>query len=161
MIAYKFLRPGAIGPFSGFAWPTPRDGEPGPWVVAGLEAGSCRDGVQACSATDLTRWIREELWAVELDGEIEEGPYKLRASRARLLLPVDGWEGATAHLAEACATRARDRGAGELAAAGSRRRASGSGGRPSAICAASCRRCRRRCPRRSPSGSTPSSMAPA
>jgi hypothetical protein len=118
MIAYKFLRPGAVAPFSGFAWPTPEDGEPGAWVETALVGGMCRGGVHACALDDLTRWMAEELWEMELAGEVETGAYKLRASRGRLLRPFAGWESATADLAADCLARARDRAAAGLRAAG-------------------------------------------
>ncbi|HET9553714.1 MAG TPA: hypothetical protein VFP50_12165, partial [Anaeromyxobacteraceae bacterium] len=69
MIAYKFLAPGAVGPFSGFAWPVPSGGGPGPWVAAG--AGGA---IHACRTHHLPWWLDAELWAAELDGEVEERP---------------------------------------------------------------------------------------
>ena len=50
--AYKFLAPGAVGPFSGFAWPT---GTPGPWVEA--VPHTCATGVHACLVEDLPRTL--------------------------------------------------------------------------------------------------------
>lgn len=107
MVAYKFLRPGAIGPFSGHSWPAPRDHGPGEWVDAPLSAGACRDGVHACERRHLPRWIWEELWEVELGGEVEVRRHKLRAARGRLLRRVDTWSMASARaFARACAEQA-------------------------------------------------------
>ena len=62
MKAYKFLRAGRVGAFSGEAWP-----EDGIIEVDGpLE--ECRNGVHACRADDLPYWLDDELWEVELDG---------------------------------------------------------------------------------------------
>jgi hypothetical protein len=105
--AFKFLRPGAVGPFSGHAWRTPRGGEPGPWLESPARGGACRDGVHACEARHLPLWIWEELWAVELDGEVERRRHKLRAPRGRLVRRVEAWSSATARsFARACAGRA-------------------------------------------------------
>jgi hypothetical protein len=107
VVAYKFLRPGAIGPFSDYRWPIPADGQPGVWVTGSVESPVCCSGVHACEVHHLARWIWEELWEVELDGEIEARGHKLRASRGRLLRRVDTWSAACAkNFAEACAGRA-------------------------------------------------------
>lgn len=108
VLAYKFLRPGAVGPFSAFAWPLPAAGRAGRWVRASTEAGVCFDGVHACEERHLPRWIWEELWQVELDGEVEARGHKLRAPRGRLLQRVDAWSMQSARgFARACAGRAR------------------------------------------------------
>ena len=54
VIAYKFLRAGAVGPFSGFPWPV-ANGGPGDWVAAG-DPALCRRGVHACRDPDLPWW---------------------------------------------------------------------------------------------------------
>lgn len=106
-IAFKFLRPGAIGPFSDYRWPIPAEGRPGAWVAGSGEPPVCRSGVHACEARHLARWIWEELWEVELDGVVEAHGHKLRASRGRLLRRVETWSAACAKdFAEACAVRA-------------------------------------------------------
>ena len=89
MIAYKCLRAGAVGPFSGFRWPQPADGAPGPWVAS--EPSRCASGIHACTAEQLPYWLNWELWQVELDGPIVEGETKLVAPRGRLLGRVDAW----------------------------------------------------------------------
>ncbi|MDQ3741385.1 MAG: hypothetical protein M3389_10645, partial [Actinomycetota bacterium] len=109
MLAYKFLRAGAVGPFSGVAWPQPAHGSPGEWLAAAPGGTSiCRRGVHACREEDLPRWIGQELWAVELRGEVVETPYKLVAPEGRLLRRIDAWDGdAALHFARACAERIR------------------------------------------------------
>lgn len=108
-VAYKFLRPGAIGPFSEHRWPTPAGGRPGSWVAGSLEPPVCRSGIHASEARHLARWIWEELWEIELDGEIEAHGHKLRAPRGRLLRRVDTWSPSCAKdLAESCADRAAE-----------------------------------------------------
>lgn len=109
LVAYKFLRPEGVGPFSEYRWPLPVGGEPGEWVVAATGGGLCRVGVHACERRHLPRWIWEELWEIELDGEIERRRHKLRAPRGRLLRPVEAWSVQTAReFARACATRAAE-----------------------------------------------------
>jgi hypothetical protein len=108
--AYKFLRAGAIGPFSGFAWPRPAGGAPGPWVEANDPPARCRRGVHACRLDDLPWWLAEELWVVELGGEVVAYAHKVAAPRGRLVRRVDGWTAAARRdYAHECAWRARDR----------------------------------------------------
>jgi hypothetical protein len=103
--AYKFLRPGAIGPFSGIAWTTE-------WIAA-------EDGVSACERRYLPIWIWEELWEIELAGDVETRGHKLRAPRARLTQRVEGWSADMAKsFARACARRATLHAAGPLRGAG-------------------------------------------
>ena len=90
-LAYKFLRPGAVGPFSGHLWPVPSGAEPGEWVNGSLDEDVCRGGVHACDGRFLARWIWEELWVIELGGEVEACGHKLRAPRGRLLRRVEAW----------------------------------------------------------------------
>jgi hypothetical protein len=97
MIAYKFLRSGAVGPFSSFAWPT---GSPGPWVEA--EPHVCASGIHAARASELPYWLNAELWEIELDGAIEDSG-KLDARRGRLLDRVEAWNRTTAfEFGESC-----------------------------------------------------------
>jgi len=115
VIAYKFLRPGAVGPFSGVPWPAPSAGRPGAWVTADAAPRPCVAGVHACRAGDLSWWLDAELWRIELDGQIVEAPRKLVAQRGRLVERVDAWTAATATaFAEACVLRVRDGAAAAL-----------------------------------------------
>ena len=68
MIAYKFLRSGRIGPFSAFRWP-----EPGVWVHAQRDLVACQRGIHACRPSDLPWWLADELWEIELDGDVRGG----------------------------------------------------------------------------------------
>jgi hypothetical protein len=102
MIAYKFLRPQRIGPFSAFRWPQPQV-----WVHASEQTVPCRRGIHACRTSDLPWWVAEELWEIELAGKPEVEGHKLVACAGRLLRPVDGWTAPTAReFADACAWRA-------------------------------------------------------
>jgi hypothetical protein len=93
MRAYKFLRPGAVGPFSGQSWPVPADGGPGAWVRAdAADPMLCRTGVHACTLEHLPYWIAEELWEVELEGPVEEQRSKLVAPAGRLVARVEAWD---------------------------------------------------------------------
>jgi hypothetical protein len=103
VIAYKFLTRGRIGPFSRFEWPV------GEWVEAGA-ADPCRRGVHACRIGDLPMWLDDELWEVELDGEIVEQERKLVAQRGRLTRRVEAWTpDAALAFGRFCARRTRQR----------------------------------------------------
>jgi hypothetical protein len=113
--AYKFLRAGAVAPFSGFEWPQPAGDVPGEWVETAAPAELCRSGVHACRESQLPRWLDEELWRIELDGDVIEEHDSLVASRGRLLSRVERWDAEAARaFAEACAWRAREHAAVEL-----------------------------------------------
>jgi hypothetical protein len=110
--AYKFMRLGAAGPFSGVGW------ERGQWVEGGpKEPKPCRRGVHACRPEHLPYWLSEELWEVELDGEIAATDYKLVAERGRLVGQLEGWDRrAFERFAQSCAAETRSLGAAEIAA---------------------------------------------
>ena len=115
MIAYKFLCAGGVGPFSRYAWPLPRGGAPGAWVISSADAVLCHTAVHACRVTDLPWWLQDELWEAELGGEVTAGRHKVMAPRARLLCRVDGWDATCAQrFADACARRSRDHAATAL-----------------------------------------------
>jgi hypothetical protein len=102
VMAYKFLAPGAISPFTGFRWP-----QRGEWVAA---PAARREGwVHACRARDLPYWLDEELWRVELEGAVHEDRYQVASPRARLVARVGAWlPGFAREYAMACALRARE-----------------------------------------------------
>jgi hypothetical protein len=107
--AYKFLGTGAIGLYSGFRWPTPSSTKPGAWMeVAGiLELGA--NGVHACAPDELLNWIDDELWLVELAGQIDKRDGVLLARRGRLLRRLERWNESTARVFVGdCVMRARD-----------------------------------------------------
>lgn len=103
MTAYKFLAAGGIGPFTGFRWPV------GEWVEAdGVDL--CRVGIHACRASDLPNWIDDELWEIELDGEVVEQERKLVARRGRLVRRLEGWTPELLHdFGVGCLLRTRER----------------------------------------------------
>jgi hypothetical protein len=104
MIAYKFLRAGAVGPFSGFAWPEEE------WVSG---------RINACGAGDLPIWLSDELWLAELAGSVERVRSKLVAPRGRLVRRIPEWTPEAADsLGRACARRARGHASAVLRAAG-------------------------------------------
>jgi hypothetical protein len=114
MLAYKFLRAGRVGPFSGFRWPGP-----GVWVRTGADLGQCRSGIHACRTGDLPWWLGEELWVVELQGNVRFEKHKMVAAAGRLRSRIERWTPARAQeYADACAWRARDRAVQALARAG-------------------------------------------
>lgn len=103
MRALKALRAGAVGPFSGFLWPTPGDG-PGQWVAA--SASPCASGVHACLPRQLPMWLHDELWEIELGGAVATLERKVVATRGRLVRRVERWDAlALAEYAHACLDR--------------------------------------------------------
>ncbi len=111
MRAYKFLDVDGRAPFTAHRWPT--DG----WVEA-AGADPCHDGVHACTTADLAHWLHDDLWEVELDGEIVATRRKVAARRGRLVRPVAGYRTAVADLAAVGAWRSRDRAVAALRAEG-------------------------------------------
>jgi len=108
MIAFKFLARGAVGPFTGFAWPTPSASSPGAWVEV-PPASFPRRGIHACLVEHLPYWLDEELWEAELDGIVQHAPMQVITSRGRLLRRVASWtKEVSAELAQACLFKARD-----------------------------------------------------
>jgi hypothetical protein len=89
LIAYKLLRPGRVGPFSGVVWPPP-----GEWLETDhLEF--CRAGLHAARAEDLPLWLGlGELWEVELEDVVVE-ERKLVAQRGCLVRRVERWDAET------------------------------------------------------------------
>jgi hypothetical protein len=116
VIAYKFLRDGAVAPFTLFRWPQPGAG-PAPWVDA--SPGVSDEGwIHACRVADLPYWLGTELWRVELGAPLVEAPHQIAAPRARLLERITAWNRALAdELALDCALRARDLAAAATASA--------------------------------------------
>jgi hypothetical protein len=107
--AYKFLAGGGTGRFSDFRWPLPTDGGFGDWVDAGERLEDCRTGIHACTPRQLLEWIDDELWEIELGGEIVERDAMIVAQRGRLLARVTAWNPRTAQeYGDACAWRARE-----------------------------------------------------
>jgi hypothetical protein len=119
VIAYKFLRSGRVGPFSGFQWP-----EPDVRVDTAPEVTVCRRGIHACRRSDLPWWLADELWEIELDGPVRVEEHKIIAAAGRLRSRIEAWTPACAQeYADACAWRAQGRAVAALAHAGYRRAA--------------------------------------
>jgi len=106
--AYAFLGAGGTSFLTGLHWP-----DPSTWVERNDEA------VRASEPDQLVWWLDDELWEVELDGEVRALGRALTASRARLLRRVEEWTDAAAtELVLACARRVRDAAVEALAAEG-------------------------------------------
>jgi hypothetical protein len=104
---YKFLARGAKGPFSGFAWPCPREGAAGAWVQTEGSLLLCRNGVHVCRAQDLAHWLHDELWETERDGDELPGLDCVVVRRARLVRRIEAWdEDGGARFGEACIAHA-------------------------------------------------------
>ena len=103
MIAFKFLDPGGVAPFTGFRWPVDE------WVEAG-GVQLCRKGIHACRIRDLPIWMGRELWEIELGGEVIEQERKVVAPRGRLLRRFPEWDGELLEgFGRFCARRTRER----------------------------------------------------
>ena len=108
MRAYKVLSDGR-SMFTGWRWPLPGDDEPGEWVQATGPLGLCTNGVHASSTEQLPQWLGEEIWEIELGGEILREAPALIASRARLIRRIDAWDvEMRRRFAQACLERARE-----------------------------------------------------
>ena len=63
-------------------------------------------GVVAYRAADLPYWASQELWTVELDGELTERAHSTAAARGRVVERVPAWDAeAAAAFIDACLTR--------------------------------------------------------
>ena len=109
MIAWKFLAPGRIAPFTSVQWSASE------WLEARSLPGT---GIHACALEDLPYWFDEELWRVELSGSISREERQIVAGRGRLLARVEGWPSAAAEFTRACVERTRSRAVDALQAAG-------------------------------------------
>jgi hypothetical protein len=101
VIAYKFLCEGAVGRFSETRWPPPCE-----WLEADGALETCSNGIHACPLEALAYWFDDELWVVELDGEIIDEGTALVARRGRLLERVDRWPAVSRAFAADCVARA-------------------------------------------------------
>ena len=100
MIAYKFLGSERTALYSGSVWPLDD------WIEADGPLTLCRNGVHASRGGDLTAWLDDELWIVELDGELQQEGDIVVARRGRLVRSVDTWDGVAAlGFAESCVRR--------------------------------------------------------
>jgi hypothetical protein len=103
LIAYKFLATGRIARFTGFRW------EPDVWVEAAA-AARCEEGIHACRVQDLPIWLDDELWEIELAGDLIAGERKVVATRGRLTRRVESWTPVLAReFGRFCLRRTRER----------------------------------------------------
>lgn len=91
MIAYKFLSDAGTGRFSEARWPLPTDAAPGAWLSAALPLVPCVHGLHALRSHQLPFWLDQQLWELELDGQVIECTSMLVAERGRLLRRVERW----------------------------------------------------------------------
>lgn len=102
------LRGGRSG-FTGWRWPLPLGGRPGEWVLVSGPLGLCTNGIHASTIDQLPQWLGDELWEVELDGEVLRTEPALVAERGWLLRLLDEWdEQARLAFCRDCARRAQD-----------------------------------------------------
>jgi hypothetical protein len=107
MRGYKVLNHGR-SEFTGWRWPLPEGGRLGDWVVVSGPLSLCSNGVHASTIDQLPQWLGDEIWEVELDGDVLRTEPALVAGRARLVRQVDEWdERARLAFCQDCAWRAR------------------------------------------------------
>ena len=112
MRAHTFLSADSTSYLTGLRWPTPTEGS-----AAWIERDD--DAIRACLQRELVWWLDDELWEVELDGDVREVGRALTASRARLLARVGEWTADVAwELVAVCARRVRNHAVESLRAAG-------------------------------------------
>jgi hypothetical protein len=108
VLAWKFLDAGHTTVFSGYHWPLPTATGPGPWVEASAPIEACRSGIYACRVDDLPYWLSDDLFEIELTGDIVELDRKVVGERGRLVRRLDAWSaGVARELAERAGWRAR------------------------------------------------------
>ena len=89
-------------------WSLPRGKRPGAWWKIDGDIRPCSNGLHLCRAQDLTAWMNEALWEVEVhaNSEIIVANEKVVVRQARLLRRIDTWNDRTARLfAVHCAAR--------------------------------------------------------
>jgi hypothetical protein len=89
MEALVSLRAGGRSALGSLVWPAPGS-EGGSWVAAGVD-GEPRD-VRGFEASQLPWWLDDEIWVVELAGQVQASGRILLAERARLVRRVEGWD---------------------------------------------------------------------
>lgn len=110
----KWLRAGSVSPVTGFSW----RGHRGVWLDA-HESDPCRKGFHACTLADLPYWISDELWLVDLDGDLRRGTHKTVATQIRLTGRVTTWTTEVGReMAQDCLARTAFHAAEELRVAG-------------------------------------------
>jgi hypothetical protein len=115
--AYKVLS-GNRSEFTGTRWPVPVGDRRGDWVVASGPLGLCTNGIHASTVDQLPQWLGDDIWEIELDGEVLRTEPALVAGRARLVRRIDEWdERARLAFCQDCVRRAREIAAGYPAGA--------------------------------------------
>ncbi len=86
MIGWKFLEQGMRSPFALTTWPAPLE-----WIESEGPLQPCRSGIHFCTRDDLSRWVHDELWELEVDGEVQRGFDASVGRRARLVRRIEAW----------------------------------------------------------------------
>jgi hypothetical protein len=89
-LAFKFLMPDGRAAVSGFHWPLPADGAPGAWVEVARPIEPCKVGIHACGLRQLSSWLHDTLWLIELEGALTCSGGVV-AQRGRLVREVAAW----------------------------------------------------------------------
>jgi hypothetical protein len=106
--AYKVLSGGRSG-FTGWQWPLPAGSRRGEWVRATGPIALCANGIHASRVDQLPQWLGDEIWEIELGGDVLRTEPALVADRGRLVRLVDQWdERARLAFCQDCARRGRE-----------------------------------------------------
>jgi hypothetical protein len=107
MRAYKFLDRNGRAIYSGASWPLPAANAPGAWMET-EHAVPCHVGIHGCRPSDLSYWLGDNLFELELDGDVVEARHKVVARRGRLVRRIDDYTMAARELCAVVTWRARD-----------------------------------------------------
>jgi hypothetical protein len=102
-IYYKFLQADNTGEYSGFDYSgyLPKDGKPGKWLPKVESVIMCETGYHVCEKKDLLEWRNENLYIVDVRGEMVESDDKSAFQQMRFVKRVNGWNEKNLRLASA------------------------------------------------------------
>ncbi len=95
---YKCLTRDGKGPYSNFKWPLPKNGEVGAWVKTKGPLVMCENGIHVCTANQLSWWINEHIYTIEIRGQKKSDNNKLLVREARLVHRIETWDNRSARL---------------------------------------------------------------
>ena len=100
---YKFLQADNTGEYSGFDYYDylPKGGKPGKWLPKVESVIMCETGYHVCKKKDLLEWRNENLYIVDVRGEMVEGNDKSAFQQMRFVKRLNGWNEKNLRLASA------------------------------------------------------------
>jgi len=100
MTLYKAIDKDNKGPYSDFDFTPylPHDGQPGEWLPKVDKLEMCEFGWHYADENHIIAWLREQIFEVEVRGEVLDGDNKSTAQEMRLVRKCEGWNERTARL---------------------------------------------------------------